>query len=147
MMGWIVRIAIVGVIAGGALIFRDRLSGNAGELKVGDCFDDPAGVAVVDDVQHHPCNEAHTAEVVYLGKMSGTDDAYPSDPVVEAWVTAYCVPAWTGYTGKNVETDPILTLGWYQPSDEGWTKGDREVICYAGRIDGAALMNTVRVTP
>jgi hypothetical protein len=147
MWGWIVRIAIVGMIAGGALIFRDRLSANAGELKVGDCFDDPAGVAVVDDVQHHPCNEAHTAEVVYLGKLTGTNDAYPSDPVVQAWVTAYCVPAWTSYTGKNVSTDPILTLGWYQPSDKGWADGDRDVICYAGRIDGTALTNTVRVTP
>jgi len=147
MWGWIVRIGIVAVIAGGAFLFRDRLSGNAGELKVGDCFDDPAGVAIVEDVQHHPCTESHTAEVVYVGKMEGTDEDYPSDPVVESWVDAYCVPAWSGYTGKNVYTDPILALGWYQPSNEGWTNGDREVMCYAGRIDRAAMSSSVRVGP
>jgi Septum formation len=147
MWGWIVRIGIVALIAGGAFIFRDRLSGNAGELKVGDCFDDPAGVEIVEDVQHHPCNEAHTAEVVYVGKMEGANETYPSDAVVESWVDSYCVPAWTGYTGKNVFTDPILTLGWYQPSEEGWTNGDREVMCYAGRLDRASMSSSVRVTP
>ena len=30
MWGWLVRIGIVAVIAGGAFLFRDRLSGNAG---------------------------------------------------------------------------------------------------------------------
>jgi hypothetical protein len=147
MRGWIIRIAIVGAIAVGALVFRDRLSGNAGELKLGDCFDDPAGVSEVNDVQHHPCTDAHTAEVVYLGKMTGANETYPTDPAVEDWVASNCVPAWSGYTGKNVETDEVLTLGWYQPTNEGWSKGDRDIICYAGRIDGAAMSSSVKVSP
>jgi hypothetical protein len=63
MRNWIIRIAIIAVIAGGAYILRDRLTANAGDLKVGDCFDDPTGEQVK-DVQHHPCTESHTAEVV-----------------------------------------------------------------------------------
>jgi hypothetical protein len=66
MQGWIVRFALIGVVAVGALIFRDRLSGSAGELKVGDCFDVPAVQTNIRDVQHHPCNESHTGVVMSL---------------------------------------------------------------------------------
>ncbi len=144
MRGWIIRIAIIAVIAGGAYILRDRLSANAGELKVGDCFDDPAGEQVK-DVQHHPCTESHTAEVVYLGNMTGDNAAYPADAAVETWVGSNCLPAWSSYTGKSIETEEILTLRWYQPTNAGWTKGDRLVICYAGRVDKAALTSSVKV--
>ena len=68
MRGWIVRIAIIGVIALGGLIFRERLSGSAGDLAVGECFDVPAGDTNIGDVQHHPCSEAHTGEVFALVK-------------------------------------------------------------------------------
>jgi len=63
MRGWMFRIAIIAVIAGGAYIFRDRLSGSAGDLTVGDCFDVPANDTNIKDVQHHPCNESHTGEI------------------------------------------------------------------------------------
>ena len=36
MQGWVIRIAIIAVIVIGGLIFRDRLSGSANDLKVGD---------------------------------------------------------------------------------------------------------------
>ena len=144
--GWGVRILIIAVIAGGALIFRDKLSGNAGDLKVGDCYDDPASTTEIEDVQHHPCSEAHTAEVVFVGKMTGEDSAYPADSVVEAWVTANCEPAWTAYTGKNPRTDADLGLGWYLPTTAGWTKGDRGVVCFAGRLDGAPVTSSLKVS-
>ncbi|HEX5823837.1 MAG TPA: septum formation family protein [Candidatus Limnocylindrales bacterium] len=138
---WIGILIVVGI---GALIFRDRLSSNAGELKVGDCFDDPAGATEVNDVQHHPCTESHTAEVVYLAKMDGEDSAYPADSSVEAWVTSNCLPAWSTYTGRNIQTEEVLTLGWYQPTNEGWSKGDRLVICYGGRVDLAPMTSSIK---
>jgi hypothetical protein len=146
MGGWIVRIAIIGVIAVGALIFRDRLSGNAGELKVGDCFDDPSG-DVVTDVQHHPCTEAHTAEVIFVGDVAGDQATYPADAVVDDFVEARCLPAWTSYTGKDLLTETVLRLGYYVPSPEGWSDGDREVLCYAAREDGAAMSVSVKKGP
>jgi hypothetical protein len=145
--GWVIRIGIIAVIAIGGLILRDRLSSNAGDLKVGDCFDDPAGVSEVTDVQHHPCSEAHTAEVVFLGKMTGDNATYPTDGVVEDWVRSNCVPAWNAYTGKVLETEPVLTLAWYQPSKDGWSKGDRDVICYAARGDSTQLTGSVKKAP
>jgi hypothetical protein len=57
--------AIAGFALGGYLL-RDFISGNVGDLKVGDCFDPPALAAkdaVVKDVQHHPCSERHGGEV------------------------------------------------------------------------------------
>jgi hypothetical protein len=146
MRGWAIRILIIALIAGGAYIFRDKLTGSAGSLKVGDCYDDPAAATEIKDVQHHPCNEAHTAEVVFVGKMTGDDAAYPADSVVETWVGANCVPAWNAYTGKDATTDSVLGLGFYQPTAAGWGKGDRDVICYAGRVDGAPITTSLKVS-
>jgi hypothetical protein len=147
MRGWVFRIGIIAVIAVGALIFRDRLSSNAGELKVGDCFDDPQGVTIVTDVQHHPCNEAHTAEVVYLGTLPGDNATYPTDAVIDVYVEASCLPAWTAYTGKDFQTETILGLGYYSPSSEGWSDGDRGIVCYAARNDGGPMLASVRKAP
>jgi len=43
MRGLAIRIGIVAVILVGALILRPFISGGAGDLNVGDCFDPPAG--------------------------------------------------------------------------------------------------------
>ena len=67
MGSWGVRIAIIAIIIVGGFVLRDRLSSSAGDLKVGDCFDEPATGGEISDVQHHPCTEAHTAEVVFIG--------------------------------------------------------------------------------
>ena len=142
MNGWVLRIGIIVLIVAGGFVLRDRLSSNAGDLKVGDCFDDPRGASEITDVQHHPCSEAHNAEVVFLGKLTG--DAYPSDATVETWVRSNCLPVWETYTGKTYETEPILALGFYQPTTDGWGKGDRDVICYAMREDSAPMTGSVR---
>jgi len=142
--GWGIRILIIAVIAGGALIFRDKLTGNAGDLKVGDCYDSPAGTAEIEDVQHHPCNESHTAEVVFVGKMTGEDNAYPTDTAIDAWVTSNCEAPWTAYTGKNPRTDADFSLYYYAPTSDGWGKGDRGVVCFARRLDGAPMTSSLR---
>jgi hypothetical protein len=144
-MGWGIRLLIVAVIGGGALIFRDRLSSNAAELKVGDCFDSPTAAEEIKDVQHHPCTEAHNAEVVFVGNMTGANDAYPADPVVESWVRLNCLSAWSTYTGKNFENDTVLDLGFYLPTAEGWKHGDRGITCYADRVDRGSLTSSVKV--
>jgi hypothetical protein len=147
MRGWIFRIGIIAVIAIGAFVFRDRLSGNAGELKVGDCFDDPAGVTEVTDVQHHPCTEAHNAEVIHIGDLPGDDATYASEATIDTFIESNCLTAWQAYTGKSYEEEVVLGLGYYIPSDEGWKEGDRQVICYAAREDGAPMTTSVKKAP
>lgn len=147
MRGWVFRIAIIAVIGLGAVIFRDRLSSNAGDLKVGDCFDDPIGTETIKDVQHHPCTEAHTAEVIYLGTMPGTDAVYPADAGVESYLATTCLPAWQTYTGRAYQADEVLGLGYLMPTSAGWAKGDRGITCYAVRADGAPMTSSVRKAP
>ena len=138
---WIGIFLIVGLVG---FVFRDRLSGGANDLKVGDCFDDPTGVTTVEEVQHHPCNEAHTSEVVFVGDMPGEDETYPVTTVFDDFVGASCLPAWEAYTGKDYETDEILGLGYYYPQPEGWSGGDRQIICYVYRLDNATMTTSLR---
>jgi len=130
-------IGIIAVVLIGGFLFRDYLSGNASELKVGDCFDEPADMETVEDVQHHPCSDTHGAEVFYVADYSESDDtAYPSDPEMEAWVTDRCFPAYASYTGRDFLTDPDFGIGWFQPDTAGWEDTQR-VTCYLYRLDEA----------
>lgn len=138
-----IRIAIVGAVIIGGLLFRDRLSGGASDLAVGDCFDMPNGLTEVEDVQHHPCNEAHTSEVVYVGDMPASD-TYPSDSQFVSFVEAQCIPAFNGYTGLDYLTDQVIDMGYLTPTLEGWGGGDHELICYAIRVDGSTVSQSLK---
>src|SRR3990172_9570847 len=113
----LIGIGIVAALVIGGFIFRDFLSGNAAELKVGDFFDEPASLSeTVEDVQHHPCSDEHDAEVFFVADypVSGSP-LYPTDAEMEAWVAQACFPAFKSYTGKDFETDPDLGIAWFQP--------------------------------
>ena len=110
MQGWVIRIGIIAVIAIGAFVLRDRLSGNAAQLEVGNCFDEPVGATLITDVQHHPCSEAHTSEVIFVGNMTGSDDTYPTDAAIDAYAESNCVPAYEAYTGRDFETDAEMNI-------------------------------------
>lgn len=144
MGGFLVRVVIIGAIAFGAYMFRDNLTGNAGDLKVGDCFDEPAGETLITDVQHHPCEESHTSEVIFVGNMPGAKDAYPSDVEVDGFAESKCLPAYKKYTGADFDSTGEMTIGWFYPTTEGWKKGDRGMTCYAVREDGAALTTSIK---
>ena len=145
MQGWIIRIAIVAVIAIGGLVFRDRLSGAAGDLKVGDCFDEPqTSSQTVDDVQHHPCTEAHTGEVVFVGDVSGSDAAFPGEAAFDAFALDKCKPAFLAYTGTDINAQDVLTMGYFFPLEDGWSRGDHAVTCYLARVDGKPMSISAR---
>lgn len=145
--GWGIRIVIVGAIALGAFLFRDRISGAAGDLAVGDCFHEPADSAEVSDVQHSPCNEAHTAEVIYVGDYALGGDAYPTLAQFDDAVGVQCLPAFNAYTGRDYATDQELTIGYFYPTSEGWGEGDHEIVCYAVRLDAATMTTSVKLAP
>jgi Septum formation len=141
---WIGIAAVIGVIAVVGFIFRDRLSGGAGDLQVGDCFDDPGAVAEVSDVQHHPCSEAHTGEVFLVSEMTGDNATYPTDDAFLEHVGTNCVPAFETYTGTTFDDNTALDIGYFHPTSEGWGDGDREVICYAYNLDGSTTTGSVK---
>jgi hypothetical protein len=136
-------IAVIAVIAVGAFVMRDRLSGGAADLKAGDCFDDKAE-AEIKDVQHHPCNEAHTAEVVLVANHPAAKGAaYPTDDELDSWSSTNCVPAVVNYVGTATALNTLAPAILY-PKAEEWNNGERQMICYVVRSDGAPMTKSVK---
>lgn len=149
MQAWVLRIGIIAVIAIGAIVLRDRLSGAASELKLGDCFDEPGSAATtVKDVQHHPCNESHTAEVIYVGNHPAAKDApIPSETDMTNYVAQVCLPAFQSYTGHSFDSEETFDIGWIYPTDDGWKDGDRGITCFAYRLDNGQMTRSIRAAP
>ncbi len=149
MGGILLRIGIIGAIAGGAWIFRDYISGNAADLTVGDCFDAPSATSeTVEDVPHHPCTDAHTAEVFYVADYTAST-TYPDVAGFDAFTAANCPPAFQAYTGMDFygtgEAEEY-DIGLFYPLEEGWDGGDKEVTCYIVRVDGAPMTASMKKT-
>lgn len=142
----LIMLVIVVAVVGGFVLFRDRLSGSADALNVGDCFDVPSGETTVSDVQRHPCNEPHTAEVVGQGdfQTTGGDTSYPGLTAFREFAGELCVTSFETYTGRNADTEEEFTLGWFYPIEQGWTSGDREVTCYATRLDETPFTGSLK---
>jgi hypothetical protein len=141
----LIVLGIVVVAVVGFIVLRDRLPNDATSLEVGQCFDVPTEQGSISDVQRHPCNEPHTGEVVGQGNLTGDGNAsYPLDSEIRSFATDLCVAAFNTYTGKDVNTDAELTVGWFYPTTSSWSSGDREVTCYASRIDEGQLTSTVK---
>lgn len=139
------RIGIIALIGVGGLVARPFLAGGAADLKIGECFDPPAVGETVDDVQHHPCTDAHGGEVFFVGDVAAADDApYPTDIAFETQVQGLCTPAFDAYTGLDFVTDPVWTYGYLSPTAESWADGDRGIICYAARLDGATTTTSIK---
>lgn len=146
MRGIAIRVGIIAVIAIGAFILRPFLSGNAGDLKVGDCFDVPASTAeTVKDVQHHPCTDEHGGEVIFVGDYPGSkSDPYPSDNDMLGFLSEKCIPQYKTYTGADVSSQTDYDIGWFQPTADGWKGGDQSVICYIYRVDETKFKGSLK---
>src|SRR4051794_17175750 len=101
MRGLGIRLGFIAVIVVIGLIIRPFVSGGAGDLKVGDCFDPPTNTGTVKDVQHHPCTDAHGGEVILVEKHPDAS-SYPSDDAFQQFINDQCLPAYTSYTGKDL---------------------------------------------
>lgn len=140
----IALIVIVGLIAGGYWLFRDRIGGDVTELRVGDCFDEPVTTGTtVSQVQHRPCNEPHDGEVFHLITDS-TTGTYPARDHFRSLALEQCVPAATAYIGHDFESDRDLDVAYYYPTNSSWGSGDRGITCYLFRIDEAKMTRSVR---
>jgi len=141
-----VRIALVGVIVVVAFLLRDRVSGAASDLKVGDCFDLPsAEIQEINDVLHHPCTEVHTGEVFHVFSHDvGSEGTYPS---YEEWgeiAEPVCATQFTIYTGRDLDASSDLDFGLYYPTPDGWRLGDRAITCILYRVDEQPMTRSYR---
>jgi len=119
-------------------------SKSVGDLVVGDCFDDPTGTAVISEVPHRPCSEAHGAEVFDVVAYSAGQGTYPTDAEFQAFVSAQCIPAFNTYTGGGGGLAATVDIGFLTPTSDGWSSGDRTVICYLAAPAGQTLSQSLR---
>lgn len=138
---------IVVVLVGGFLL-RDRISGNASDLKPGDCFDDPVTAgssgAEVKDVEHHPCSEPHLFEVIETFKFpTGGDAAFPGQTGFDSFIVEKCSGAFVSYVGITEEQSSLSFLA-YTPVESGWQRGDRDITCFLGALDGSKLTGSMK---
>jgi hypothetical protein len=140
------RLGLLAAIGIGGVALAPYLMGDVADLKVGDCFDPPTEEVEVAEVQRHPCTDAHTGEVIYVGTYPGADDApFPGDQAFLDHIRTVCVPAFEAYTGLDYESDPTWDFGFFTPTAAGWAQGDRGISCHASRIDGATTSGSLRV--
>ena len=135
------------IFALGYALVRDFTTGDVGTLRVGDCFDVPSDVAngsTVRDVSHHPCGEAHVAEVFFIGDINGSSDTFPTDADFESFVKGQCLPAYEAYTGRDFTTDDTYDAQYFVPIRKAWANGGRDVTCFATRLDGQLIVGTLR---
>jgi hypothetical protein len=144
-MKFILRIGIILLFVGGAYVFRDRISGGAGDLKVGDCFDVPAAATeTVKDVQHHPCDERHTAEVILVTKHPAAKGAkVPTDADLRTYLANTCGDALDSYVGA-AKSD-LYDLGAFYPTDKDWADNERGVTCYLTKLDESPMTASAKV--
>jgi hypothetical protein len=144
MRGWVIRIGIIAVILIAGFILRPFINGNAGDLKIGDCFDPPTDSGqTVDDVQHHPCTDLHGAEVILVGSYP-TSTTIPTEDEFQQWVSDNCLHAYQAYTGADLLSSTNAGMGFFRPTDDGWAGGDRKMICYAQPADGTQIKGSIK---
>ena len=142
-----IRLGIIAVILVAGFLLRQFVSGAAGDLAVGDCFDIPIGSSgVVEEVAHHPCTDAHDAEVVVVGNYEPATDAYPSESELTDFETDRCITAFNTYTGLDFNTDELYGMGTLEPTADGWADGDHEITCYLHRLDATKLTVSLKKT-
>jgi hypothetical protein len=145
MRGIALRVGIIAVIAVAAFFLRDKISGGAGSLAVGDCFDEPAGqTETVEDIQHHPCTDLHDAEVFYVSNYEPAGDTYPNDSQFLDFIRDRCTGAFNTYTGLDYTKAQDLDFSAFTPTADGWGKGDRKIICYAVKVDGTQFSAAIK---
>lgn len=144
-MQFVIGGAIIAIIAIAFFIFRDRLSGSAGDLRLGDCFDNPGTATEVSDVQHQPCTEAHDREVIFVGDYPD-QDAYPGGEAFDTYAAQNCTAAYETYIGRDYETDTEYDFGYFYPLSEGWSDGDHEITCYIYRLDDQKMTQSVKAS-
>jgi hypothetical protein len=124
----------------GADAARDPSAVDAGDVVVGDCFDDPYGETdewvEVDGVLLVPCDGPHDLEAFHRFELP--DGEFPSDEAMDRAVDEECIPAFEGFVGRPYE-DSELDLAFLTPSADSWADGDREVLCSLYAMDLSQL--------
>jgi Septum formation/Domain of unknown function (DUF4190) len=132
---WVVVVvaAIVAVSTGKATrsattgVITHRGHMNAFSLRIGDCFDNPAGAHTVNTVTAIPCDQPHNAQIYAKFRLAGSDLRYPGAAAVARRARSGC-NARIGSVDKAMTTN-AMTARILLPDETSWTAGQRTVSC------------------
>lgn len=114
----------------------------AGDLRIGDCFDDPGDADEVFRLLGVPCDQPHAREVFH--EFAHPDGpAPPSDEVATRRIDEECVPAFAAFVGIAYRFS-ALEFSSFEPTPAGWEQGDRTVQCVLYNRDGSTLTGSAR---
>ncbi len=123
---------ITGTAAGLTLLFAVSAcssAGNATELEVGDCFQDPDNLSEVVDVETVECTEPHDNEVFLVEEQDDGD--FPGNTELQSTAEELCSGGeFEDYVGVPFESTAI-NAGFLVPSEELWDDGFRDIVCFA----------------
>jgi hypothetical protein len=135
----LIRLGIFGLLAVGAVvgfIFRDRLTGSADDLRVGDCVQLPTASGTFKEIQHSPCTEPHDAEIFLLVDYP-SQRSLPSDSEFETFAEQQCAgSAFQAYTGIAYQSARAIGYDYFTPVESGWASGDHALVCLIRPVDG-----------
>ena len=146
MRTYIIGAVVLAVLAFGAYTISQNQ--NAGDLAVGQCFDEPGRDVDITTVVKHACTEAHDAEVFMVVEYD-EGDTYPIAISLDSFIDENCVPEFESYIGQPYDIDAPYDLAYFYPDQEAWTGGkkDRTFTCYVVRTDGSKLTQSVKGAP
>jgi hypothetical protein len=132
---WIVLVVAAIIVANTGKATRSAATGvithrghiNAFSLRVGDCFDNPAGARTVDTVTAIPCDQPHNAQIYAKFKLTGSDFSYPGSIAVAQMARGGC-NARIGSVNKSMTTS-AMTVRILLPDKISWVAGQRTVSC------------------
>lgn len=112
-------------------------------LDVGDCFDDPPGLAdTVTNVDVIDCADPHDNEV-YAVVDFPEEGGYPGDDAVKEFADETCISTFESFVDFDY-LQSELDLGYFWPTDESWDAGDRAVQCFVYELDGSQATGSLR---
>jgi hypothetical protein len=103
-------------------------------LDVGTCFDDPGEFERVQstDVPAVDCDVPHDNEV-YANRIL-EDAEFPGTEGIVNRADRVCLVEFEPYVGASYETS-IYDFSWFVPTEDSWSVGDREVVCFAYHVN------------
>jgi len=129
--------------ATGVITHRGHI--NAFSLRVGDCFDNPAGAKRVNTVTAIPCDQPHNAQIYAKFKLTGSDFSYPGAATVERRARSGC-NARIGTVNKSMTTS-AMTTRILLPEETAWVAGQRTVSCMVVNPTATLTTSLLNSTP
>ncbi|MEX1092690.1 MAG: septum formation family protein [Acidimicrobiia bacterium] len=109
--------------------------------SIGNCFDDDLAFnEEVSDLPFVECSEPHDNEIYAIHRM--TDVTYPGVEATGGLADEWCVDEFESFVGVAYDVSE-LDIGWLAPTEDSWSGGDREIVCFLYRLDLEKLSGTM----